>query len=377
MADLLEYLEWRGDISFADLKPCEADYAILGCISYLPYDKLVAKGMNCRPVSAAKVFEKILTLCGPKGDGRQYHLKEDEALVKKLCDSPRFSELQLVGFENIIDEEKEMQFAAITVLMPNDELIVLYRGTDRSLVGWKEDFHMAFDYAIPSHKEAVRYIELVAKTFKRRMCVCGHSKGGNLAMYASAFCSSDTQALINEIINLDGPGFYSETASGNDIKKIVGRLRTYLPQMSIAGLLLEHNEISTVVHSSKGFFSQHSPHSWEVRRGQFVREEGIRAISHNIDGSIKTWISNCTMEQRGRLVEGYWRAIMETGAKKVEELFTLKNILSMLKNVTSIDDDTKELMGESLKVLYKAFIRVNSEAKREQREARKKGRKSK
>lgn len=377
MADLLEYLEWRGDISFSELGPGEADYAIFGCISYLPYDKLVVRNMNGRPVSAGKVFEKILTLCGPTGDGRQYHLKEDEALVKKLLDSPRFTELKLVGFENIVDEERDMQFAAITVLMPNNELLVLFRGTDRTLVGWKEDFHMAFDYEIPSHAESVRYLELAAKTYRLGMSVCGHSKGGNLAMYASAFCSSEAQSLIKEIVNLDGPGFYSETASCNDIKKIVGRLHTYLPQMSIAGMLLEHHEKSIVVHSSKGFFSQHSPHSWEVRRGQFVREEGVRNISHNIDGSIKAWINNCTMEQRGRLVEGYWRAIMETGAKKVEELFTLKNILSMLKNVTSIDDDTKELMSESLKVLYKAYIRVNSEAKRQQRELKQKGKRRK
>lgn len=355
MAGLIEYLEWRGDISFAQVKPCEADYAVLGCISYLPYEKLVVSNMNGRPVKAGRVFEKILQLCGPKGDGRTYHLKDDEALTRKLLDSPRFSELELVGYENIIDEEKEEQFAAITMIMPDRELVVLFRGTDKTLVGWKEDFNMGFSDTVPSQHDALRYLESAAKVFGRKMYVCGHSKGGNLAMYASAYSKPETQALIHEIVNLDGPGFDISKSDGNDMRKIRGRLHTYLPQKSIVGMLLEHGEESTIVHSNASMAWQHSPHSWEVRRGRFIREENMGVLSRKIDGTLKDWVTKRTPEQREKLVEGYWRVITETGAKRVDELFSLKNAFTLLKGINSIDEETRELLSESLKLFFNSY----------------------
>lgn len=363
MAQLTDYLEWRGDISFANVGPTEADYCIMACISYLPYDGLVPENPEEQPVDASKVFSKILKLCGPKGDGREYHTEHDEELVNKLLDSPRYSRLGFTAFENIFDEEKEMQFAAITLLLPMNEAVVIFRGTDKTLIGWKEDFNMGFNEIVPSQARAVEYLENVARVLKRKLYVCGHSKGGNLALYSSAFCSDETRQKIKEVVNLDGPGFSLEKSVSPEFNRVVDRMRTYMPQGSIVGILLEHAERNTIIHSNGSMFGQHSPYTWEIRRADFVREEGLTPFSRNVDATMKEWVAAMSTEKREKLVEGYWTVFSGLGVRKLEEIFTLKNAISVVRAISGIDEETKDLLNESIRVFKNSYKRIKQESK--------------
>lgn len=363
MAQLTEYLEWRGDISFANLGPQEADYCVMACISYLPYDGLVPESPEDEPENVKRVFQKVLKLCGPKGDGREYHTVHDEELVTRLLDCPRYSRLGFTAFEHIFDEEQEMQFAAITLLMPGNEAAVIFRGTDKTLVGWKEDFNMGFNEIVPSQKRAVEYLNHVSEVLKRNLYVCGHSKGGNLALYASAFCSEETRKRIKEAVNLDGPGFSSDKLCRPEFVGMLDRMCTYMPQSSFVGILLEHAEKSIVIHSNGSLFGQHSPYTWEVRRAEFIREEGLTTFSKNVDATLKEWVIAMDASKREKLVEGYWKVFVGLGLKKLEEIFRLKNAISVVRAISGIDEETKDLLNESIRIIKKSYKRIKKETK--------------
>ena len=137
--NIISYLEWRGDISLARLPLCEADYAVIGCISYFPFDGIVPESFAAQPVNMWNAISRVRELEDLEGDGRSFHYREDDEMTQKLLVSPRFTSLQLIGFRNIIDEEKQEQFSAMTLLLPNKQSLIVFRGTDRTLTGWKED----------------------------------------------------------------------------------------------------------------------------------------------------------------------------------------------------------------------------------------------
>ena len=372
--NIISYLEWRGDISLSKLPLCEADYAVIGCCSYFPYDGIVPEGFDVEPVSMWNAINRLRELEDLEGDGRCFHYKEDDEMTLRLLSSPRFTSLGLLGFRNIINEEKQEQFSAITLVLPERQNVIVFRGTDRSLTGWKEDFNMFYLENVPSQDEALRYLEEAAEYLDGSLYVCGHSKGGNLSMYAAAYCKPEVQKRIKAIVSLDGPGFSKERVESTEFQAIKDRLYSYVPQQSIVGMLLEHPEKHSVVHSSKAAFWQHSIYSWEVRRGDFIRETDIKKLSRNMDSTLKNFFISIDMDKREKLVEGFWKVVEGSGADNTEDLFTFKSTINMMKSMGKIDDETRQIMSDATKLFMKAFRKMqtdNREVRRENRRRKK------
>ena len=72
----------------------------------------------------------------------------------------RFGNMLATKYVNKIETEQEKQFSAITVLMPDDTIYVSFRGTDNTIVGWKEDFNMSFKSHIASQISAKEYLKI-------------------------------------------------------------------------------------------------------------------------------------------------------------------------------------------------------------------------
>lgn len=159
--------------------------------------------------------------------------------------------MQITNYINKIDSESEKQFSAITILMPDDTIYISFRGTDNTLIGWKEDFNMTFQTKVPSQLDAVQYVKQIAKKYKNLIRIGGHSKGGNLAVYAASFCSKTIQERIINVYNNDGPGFHEDVINNIEYKKMLPKVHTYVPQSSIIGRLLYHEENYTVVQSTR------------------------------------------------------------------------------------------------------------------------------
>ena len=164
-----------------------------------------------------------------------------------------------------------------------------YRGTDNSIAGWHEDFDMGYASPVPAQSEAVAYLRRMAEA-GRPLHVCGHSKGGNLAAYAAAFSDEATQELLQDIYSFDGPGLDEAALESEGYARIRPRLRSYIPQSSVVGLLMGYHTDYTVVHAQQVGILQHDGLSWQVDGPRFQRDEEVDAGARILCEGLHSWL---------------------------------------------------------------------------------------
>ncbi len=90
----------------------------------------------------------------------------------------------------------------------------------------------------------------------------GHSKGGNIAVYSAMECDSSIQSRIIKIYSHDGPGFKEDILKGGKYELIKDKIYKILPQSSIVGMLLHHQEDYVVVETPIGFVPTYEQLNW-------------------------------------------------------------------------------------------------------------------
>ena len=265
MANIFDYIQWR-DLSIEKVEFNEIDNLILARLSYFPLDGVVNGEEEISITEAYEKYEKL------ENKGRILQ-QEDTTLFPILAKSTRFGKMKLTNYINKIDPKQEKQFSAVTILMPDNTIYVAYRGTDNTIVGWKEDFNMSFSELVPAQTDAANYLNNIAYKYKNNIRVGGHSKGGNLAVYAAAFCDTEIQDRIINVYNNDGPGFCDKIINSKQYQNIIKKVHTYIPQSSIIGRLLNHQEEITILKSTQTGIMQHDLYTWQVLGGEFVKDE--------------------------------------------------------------------------------------------------------
>lgn len=341
MANIFDYIEWRGDLSLNQSSFNEIDNLILSTLSYFPFEEIMEENET---VSIKELGERLENKIIRKD---KFILKPDKDLFKLMSKSRRFGGMKVTRYVNKIDLEEEKQFAAITILMPDGTIYISYRGTDNTIVGWKEDFNMSFKSHLPSQLDAVLYLQTIAKDYRRvPIRLGGHSKGGNLAVYAAAFVDKKIRKRIINVYNNDGPGFDDDIISTKQYKTIIERVHTYIPQDSICGRLLNHEEKYSVIKSSAKGIMQHDPYSWEVLANRFIHLKEVTNGSEFIDKTIKEWLKQTNPEQREQLVDIVFEIINMTKAKTFVEIKNnwQANAKILLKSYQNIDAESKEMI---------------------------------
>lgn len=355
MANLFDYLTWRGDIPFKIDPFNEVDNLILAWLTYVHFDEVMPRGVINEPITiyeaGVRYFQK------KKLEDRLVGFsltKSSAILLQQLMECPRFENIKISNFVNEISEKKQSQFSAMVFELDRRTIYVGYRGTDDTIIGWKEDFNMCFMPYVPSQKEAVAYLEQISKIRREKMILGGHSKGGNLAVYAAMNAQKLNKSRIIQIYNNDGPGFEKETMASESYLKILPKIRTFLPESSVVGMLFEHGEKAEIVKSSQKGLLQHDASSWEVRKNRFVYLESVSDASKIIDDSIKSWIASLDEEQRRMFVESIFTMLDAVGVKTTGELYNvgLKGISSAFKSFTGMDAEMKQRLLEITKVLF-------------------------
>ena len=355
MADCFDYLAWRGDLSFEKSEINEIDGMLLSRIAYLPFELVGEKKAQTLGVLCEKLL-KVPDL------PRHLVRKDDMQLILAVRKSPRFSELLLVEYESITETETQTQFAAITVRITPGLSYIAFRGTDDSLVGWKEDFNMSYIFPVPAQELAAAYVDRVSRRIRGKFIVGGHSKGGNLAIYASAFCRPRIRNRILRVENFDGPGFLPKVLESDGYLKIRDRIKTYVPKSSVVGLLLFRDESYTTVDSSYQGLLQHDTYSWLCERDMFVRLEEVTGQSRAIDSTLKDWILELTPENRELLIDALYEVLSETKAKTLGELTEnwFSNTVTVLKSFGKLDEATRKVLNESIRALIRGASRTIS-----------------
>ena len=351
MANIIDYLEWRGDLKTTTEPLNEVDAALLARLTYQRFEMLEESVKSMRLESA---LERILAITDIEN---KTLMKSDFDFMKVLKRCARFKDFVILDYTDRIERESQTQFSALT-LLDNDTgvLFVFFRGTDNTLVGWKEDFNMAFVIPLPGQIMAKEYLLSMSALTNGDIIVGGHSKGGNLALYASAFVDEDTQKRIRQVYNFDGPGFDEETVKDEGFKRIEKSISTYVPQSSVVGMLLEHEEEYMVVHSTRSGLWQHDIYSWEVKRNQFEILDEVDNSSRFVDYTLKAWLKNMSKKEREGFVDALF-SIMKGGnystLKEMRENWPISGV-GMLKGAINLTAEEKMRISEGITLLLKS-----------------------
>jgi hypothetical protein len=276
--------------------------------------------------------------------------KQVVPLFKKLASSQRFGDMRLSGYTAETDPDTEKQFSALVVNMGGGTHFITLRGTDDTLVGWKENFNMSNMLEVPSQRSAADYLARAAKKYRGELILGGHSKGGNLAVYAAAVSPAKIQNRITAVYYHDGAGFMQPVLKSDGYGRIAGRVFTFVPEESIVGLLMEHQQDYAVVKSRNHGPSQHDCFGWEIRRDRFVRLGSVCAKSRYLDQKLSAWMNTIAPEKRREFINAMFGILESTGAVTLTDLTVNK----LNKAVTAIGT-MRHLDGES-KIMLRTVL---------------------
>ena len=315
--ELFDYLKWRNDVSLRAAPFNEIDNVLLSYLAYADFGELLHEPK--RHVS----IETCLKRFCEKHDmaevrDSKHFIERAPLLLEDMVCGARFRGTKVAHFREVFDKEKVQQFAALVFLLPDGTKYVSFRGTDSSITGWKEDFLMSITAETEGAKEAVSYLNDVAASVDGDFILGGHSKGGNFAMYAAAFCEDAVKGRIRKVYNNDGPGFREEIVRSAAYRELLPKIINIVPQTSIIGRLLSNEAAHTVVKSTAAGIFQHDVTTWEVTKDKFVRAEPD-AFSDFVEKSLGTWLETMDDEARKSLVETVFSMIEMTEAETFVE----------------------------------------------------------
>lgn len=361
MAGLLEYIKWRGDLDFKASPFNAVDNLILTKLSYLSFKGLL-EDTEYNPLSevGAKYLESnkehsLGLLLSP----------EHITMLEEMHLTNRYGKLNIKECVEIYNEEVEIQFAAVTFELDEDTAYLAFRGTDDTILGWKEDFQMSFMDIVPAQKEALSCINRIGHIYKN-LYVGGHSKGGNLAVYASIHADADVKTKIIHTYNNDGPGFKQSILDTDVYKEIQDRITTLVPQSSIVGMLLEHEETYRVIKCEQAGVMQHDGFSWEIEGPDFIYLSDVDKDSRMIDMTIKNVLNTMDDEQREAFTNIMFDMLSVNENRTLIDLKKdgFKSLHAMLKNYSNLDKETKKAISKMTSLFfeegYRSFKEVNN-----------------
>lgn len=345
--NVFDYLEWRGDIPMSLDGFNEVDDLVLSIISYVNFSSVV-QSEPCDGVTLGQAQEQ---LARSELDRQELGLivpDQSCELMIRAAKTRRFSEIRLCSYVDKIDPEREMQFSAMTYSLPDKTLFIAFRGTDDTLVGWKENFNMSFASPVPAQICAVDYLVNIARARRGKIRLGGHSKGGNLAIWAAVNAPAGIQRRIIAAYSNDGPGFEERITERREYLAVADRLFTFVPESSVVGMLLEHSESYRIVKSTQTALWQHDPFSWEIRGKEFIKASELSSFSKRTDRVLTEWISSMSVDERRHATDMLFDVLESTGAKTLSDLNSskLKNIGTIIRSLNHADKYTKDKLSE-------------------------------
>ena len=350
MANINEYLDWRGDIPINDeFGINEIDNMIFARFSYLLFDKIELEDEE----TIESISNKMKNF-----KNEEFNYNGDKELITKLGKSKRFKDLIVTDYVKNNDIEAERQFSAITIHISKKLMYLSFEGTDGTILGWKEDFNMAFMKNVASQISAKEYLEKIANKYKnKKMILGGHSKGGNVAIYAAVTAPQKIQERIVKVVNYDGPGFDEEFIKNIENKEILDKVYTYIPQGSVIGRIMEHGEGYEVVQSIQKGIYQHDIYSWQVLGKQMVKLKETTKSSEVMNDTMKTWLKSTTIEQRRLFFDAIFDIFNSTSASKFSEISISwkTNMPKLYEGYKELSEDDKKNITEMIKLFGRSY----------------------
>lgn len=356
MGNIMDYISWRGDLSFEQSQFNEVDNLILACFSYVNLDGISAvtkqKGIGLKKLT--KEFMKLHTMKELEAD--KSFIRLAPFMMMKMAKSVRFGKCVVRNYVNDIVTEAEQQFAAMEIVLEDGTSYVSFRGTDDTIIGWKEDFNLSTG-VVPAQKRAIEYLQKISEHTDGMLRVGGHSKGGNLAIYGSVMCKSAHEKIL-EIYSNDGPGFSREFQELPEMKEMMPKIIRIIPEYSIIGTLLEHEKEPVIVASSSKGLLQHDGFSWEVQGPALVRRDSLNKTALRFIEILHKWINGMDTEQKRLLIEDLFATLQASGYENLSEVQSggLKSLAAMVKRVEKFAPESRGMMQELLTAICGGWL---------------------
>ena len=358
MSTIFDYLDYVAYDSIYDRPFKELDVLALTELTYLPFDRIVPQGdttnIEVRLSDAVELVDRTTDFIVT-----DQHLQ----LVDVLATSKRFKNLKLLNYVDEYDPDVQKQFAAMTYRLTMDVYLVVFRGTDDTLIGWKEDFHMTYMDHVPSQRRAASYLQHVMKEFpKGRFMVAGHSKGGNLAAYACSYLPDHLIERVDAIYCYDAPGLNKAIVETEGYQRIAHLVHRFVPQGSIVGMMLEVPEPATIVKSlAFGGFAQHDAFTWMVEKDGFGTLDQTSPDSQQTDETLKQWVRETSADERKKFFDTFFGIFLDAGITSINDLRNLKNfskIKDIFQNAQDLDPTEREMLERLAKQLIDTRVQA-------------------
>lgn len=348
MKNMLDYIKEFGHVSFEERAFSEIDALVLTELEYLPLEKVVPSDENGENfVTVKEIAEYMQEHKQELFDENPMMITQEQHEVSQvIADAPRFQSLKFFGVVSEWDKDTTKQFAAVTVEVEPSVRLVVFRGTDETLIGWKEDFLMTYSPLVAAQTDAKEYLAKQASLFDGDLMVSGHSKGGNLAIYAAATQEEDVQLRIVDIFCFDSPGLYRSVLETKGYQNIVPLAMRYIPQDSLVGLMLESEVPYVIVKSNATGAMQHSAMTWEIEDGQFIKMEKLTKNSQLNDQTFKKWTESVSDEELELFWNVFFELLFSVGIDTVNDLYGqfMHYVQEFLKAAGDMDEEKRELL---------------------------------
>lgn len=363
MATIIDFLNRNKDVPFSKMPLTDADILCLNEIGYITFGEVLAGDFD---LSKELALHDVLLRYEEQGQEIPYDFlltKDRVDLIKLMISSKRFEGLCLSNYVNEIDEALEKQFAAMVFRLPEiNHTQIVFRGTDDSMVGWKEDFKLTYMREIPAHRSAIAYLKNYLSTHEGQVVVSGHSKGGNLAVYAASHLPLEFQEKITCVYMLDAPGLQTSVLKSQSYQAIRSRIKGIRPEESIVGVMLEIDVPQVIVASNSFGVFQHAATNWQVDEltGNYVLAEKPTELSLNLQQTFKQWTDELSSQELKLLFDTLFDTLIGSGITSLNDVSGLNlnsasKFLNAIGNFRSVDDRKKNLMSKSIRLLFDTF----------------------
>ena len=359
MGNILDYLDWRGDLTFYQSPFNEVDNLLLSQLPYIDFSGIVKNEGMKQGISIREASRLFFETHDEAEILKTVSMTKNAIFVlKKMAESVRFAEARLFGYCEEISKEEQSQFAVLSILLGDGSVYVSFSGTDETIVGWHEDFNMAFLEETPAHQKAVKYMKTVDLEGVLTLRLGGHSKGGNLAIYAAMHCDWEVKRRILRVYNNDGPGFSKQIIHSQLYRELQPLIHTIIPESSVVGMLFEHMDDYRVVRSSNHGLKQHDVLSWMVLGTDLIEAEQVSRNSLVLDEAMKNWLSGLKHSERQKIVQTIFHVLDMAEIQTVDDLYNAKweTIVKVMKAENDLPAETKKMLSNALRMFVKEVI---------------------
>lgn len=359
MTGMERYLRDSGGQGFAALALNDIDLLIFAQLSYSDFLPVPAGSTLCE---AAQVI-----LHTPRSDDNTeqrfgFQQENDEKLLLWVAACPRYRDVTVRAFERKYDEEN-LQFAALCLRAAGRDIVV-YRGTDNTLAGWKEDLDLCFRLPVAAQSCALDFFSHMAEESELPFILCGHSKGGGLSLYAALFAQEHLRSRIADVVSFDGVGMPEKVLEQfeNDpaYADVLSRIRVILPESSLVGVIFPQPGLVRTVDSRHTGVLQHYPYNWVIEGVDFKDSERT-LFSRAAAIAFDEFLDQITLPEREKVITLLYEIIRSTNALTVEDVLRgwFKNTVPVAKAVLEkLDTENAKLYLKVVTSFYRALGRT-------------------